>query len=126
MDPDPSSFKIFFVAIDFSFAAGYILLFFLLLFSALISGAEVAFFSLSKTDIEEGLEQKLKPIEIISKLLERPKKLLATILVANNFINIAIVILFAYLSSGMFLGITNPIFKFVLEVIIVTFLILLF
>jgi gliding motility-associated protein GldE len=126
LDPDPSSLKTFLIAIDFSFAAGYILLFLLLLFSALISGAEVALFSLSKTDIEEGLEQKLKPIEIISKLLERPKKLLATILVANNFINIAIVILFAYLSSDMFLGITNPILQFALEVIIITFLILLF
>jgi gliding motility-associated protein GldE len=126
LDPDPSSLKTFLIAIDFSFAAGYILLFLLLLFSALISGAEVALFSLSKTDIEEGLEQKLKPIEIISKLLERTKKLLATILVANNFINIAIVILFAYLSSDMFLGITNPILQFALEVIIITFLILLF
>lgn len=126
MDPDPSSFKILLMAIDFSFAGGYILLFFLLLCSALISGAEVALFSLSKTDVEEGLEQKSKPIEIISKLLERPKKLLATILVANNFINIAIVILFAYLSSDLFKGITNPILQFALEVIIVTFLILLF
>ncbi len=126
MDPDPSSFKTLLLAIDFSFAAGYILLFLLLLFSALISGAEVALFSLSKTDVENGLEQKSKPIEIISKLLERPKKLLATILVANNFINIAIVILFAYLSSDLFKGITNPILQFALEVIIVTFLILLF
>tara|TARA_R110000868_G_scaffold87680_3_gene244987 strand:- start:94 stop:1398 length:1305 start_codon:yes stop_codon:yes gene_type:complete len=126
LDPDPSSFKTLLLAIDFSFAAGYILLFLLLLFSALISGAEVALFSLSKTDVENGLEQKSKPIEIISKLLERPKKLLATILVANNFINIAIVILFAYLSSDLFKGITNPILQFALEVIIVTFLILLF
>ena len=126
MDPDPSSFKTLLMAIDFSLAAGYILLFLLLLFSALISGAEVALFSLSKTDVEEGLEQKSKAIQIISKLLERPKKLLATILVANNFINIAIVILFAYLSSNLFIGITNPILKFTLEVIIVTFLILLF
>lgn len=126
MDPDPSSFKALFIAIDFSFAAGYILLFFLLVCSALISGAEVALFSLSKTVLEEGLEQKSKPIQIISKLLERPKKLLATILVANNFINIAIVILFAYLSSDMFKGIANPILQFALEVIIVTFLILLF
>ena len=126
MDPDPSSFKTLLIAIDFSFAAGYVLLFLLLLCSALISGAEVALFSLSKTDVEEGLEQKSRPIQIISKLLERPKKLLATILVANNFINIAIVILFAYLSSDMFKGITNPILQFALEVIIVTFLILLF
>tara|TARA_R110002094_G_scaffold133589_1_gene126061 strand:+ start:1710 stop:1874 length:165 start_codon:yes stop_codon:yes gene_type:complete len=48
LDPDPSSFKTLLLAIDFSFAAGYILLFLLLLFSALISGAEVALFSLKK------------------------------------------------------------------------------
>ena len=126
MDPDPASFITFLLAIDFSFALGYILLFLLLMCSALISGAEVALFSLSKTDVEDGLEAKSKRIQIILKLLERPKKLLATILVANNFINIAIVILFAYLSSELFEGITNPILKFSLEVIIVTFLILLF
>ncbi|GAA4965924.1 gliding motility-associated protein GldE [Algibacter aquimarinus] len=126
MDPDPSSFKTFLLAIDFSFAFGYLLLFFLLICSALISGAEVALFSLSKTDIEEGLEDQPRPIQILSKLLERPKKLLATILVANNFINIAIVILFAYLGTDLFESITNPILQFAIEVIIVTFLILLF
>ncbi|MFI1744999.1 gliding motility-associated protein GldE [Thalassobellus sediminis] len=126
MDPDPASFKPLLLAIDFSFAFGYVLLFLLLACSALISGAEVALFSLSKTDIEAGLEAKSKRIQIISKLLERPKKLLATILVANNFINIAIVILFAYLGSVLFKSIENPILQFTLEVIIVTFLILLF
>ena len=100
--------------------------FLLLICSALISGAEVALFSLTRTDIEEGLEAKSKRIQIVSKLLERPKKLLATILVSNNFINIAIVILFAYIGGNMFESITSPILKFTLEVIIVTFLILLF
>jgi len=126
LDPDPASFKTFLLAIDFSMAFGYVLLFFLLTCSALISGVEVALFSLSKADIEAGLEAKSKRIQIISKLLERPKKLLATILVANNFINIAIVILFAYLGSILFESIENPILQFTLEVIIVTFLILLF
>tara|TARA_R110000868_G_scaffold173572_5_gene409762 strand:+ start:3312 stop:4577 length:1266 start_codon:yes stop_codon:yes gene_type:complete len=113
------------MAIDFSFAFGYVLMFLLLVFSALISGAEVALFSLSKTDIE-GEFEKSKRLQIILKLLERPKKLLATILVANNFINIAIVILFAYLTTELFAVIANPILKFTLEVITVTFLILLF
>ena len=125
MDPDPASFITFLAALDFSYAFGYILLFLLLVFSALISGAEVALFSLSKTDVE-GEVEKSKRIQIILKLLERPKKLLATILVSNNFINIAIVILFAYLSGELFEAITNPILKFSLEVITVTFLILLF
>lgn len=107
-------------------ALGYILLFLLLVCSALISGAEVALFSISKTDIDNEIEGKSKRLGIILKLLERPKKLLATILVANNFINIAIVILFAYLSSNLFESIINPILKFGIEVITVTFLILLF
>ena len=126
MDPDPASFKSLIIAIDVSIVFGVLLIFLLLFCSALISGAEVALFSLSKTDIEKGLEAKSKRIQIIASLLERPKKLLATILVANNFINIGIVILFAYLSEDLFSGITSPIVKFVIEVVVVTFLILLF
>lgn len=126
MDPDPASFKSLMIAVDFSIVLGIVLLFLLLLCSALISGAEVALFSLSRTDIEKGLEAKSKRIKIIANLLERPKKLLATILVANNFINIAIVILFAYLGSDIFSGIASPVIKFVIEVVVVTFLILLF
>ncbi len=94
--------------------------------SALISGAEVALFSLNIGDIQEGLEQKSKRTEIISKLLKRPEKLLATILVANNFINIAIVILFAFLGDFMFGSLANPQIKFMVKVVVVTFLILLF
>ena len=114
------------ISIDFSIVSGFVLMFVLLACSALISGAEVAMFSLTRTDIDEGLENKSKRIQIISKLLERPKKLLATILVANNFINIAVVILFAYLGTFMFEGITSSILRFFVEVVIVTFLILLF
>lgn len=134
MDPDPLCFKTLAIAIDFSVAAGFALLFLLLICSALISGAEVSLFSLTRADIDEGLEQKSKRIEIIAKLLERPKKLLATILVANNFINIAIVILFAYLGEIIFAEVDRVFdlylfkmsLKFVLEVIVVTFLILMF
>jgi len=126
LDPDPASFKNLLMAIDVSVVFGFVLLFVMLLCSALISGAEVALFSLSKTDIEKGLEAKSKRIQIITNLLDRPKKLLATILVANNFINIGIVILFANLSSNLFSGITPPLLKFLVEVVIVTFLILLF
>jgi len=126
LDPVPLSFNALIFTIDISVVSGFVLLFLLLFFSALISGAEVAFFSLTRTDIEEGLEQKSKRIQIISKLLERPKKLLATILVANNFINVGIVILFAYLGGFLFEGITSEILRFIVEVVIITFLILLF
>ncbi len=105
---------------------GIALLFLLLLCSALISGAEVALFSLTRTDIENETESNATAINIISKLLERPKKLLATILVANNFINIGIVILFAYLGEFIFEGIQSEVLQFLLEVVVITFLILLF
>ncbi|KJD35296.1 hemolysin [Tamlana sedimentorum] len=126
MDPDPASLKLTFLAIDFSIVLGFALLFLLLLCSALISGAEVALFSLSKSDLEEQTTNKPKHIDIILNLLDRPKKLLATILVANNFINIAVVILFAFLGDFMFGSVTNLQLKFILEVVVVTFLILLF
>lgn len=126
MDPDPSSCIPLILAIDFSMAGGFVLLVLLLICSALISGAEVALFSLNRTDIDAAMQQNPKRIQIISNLLERPKKLLATILVANNFINIGIVILFAYLGDSLFNKIASPIIRFILEVVIVTFLILLF
>jgi len=81
---------------------------------------------LTKTNINEGIENKSSQIQIISNLLDRPKKLLATILVANNFINIAIVLLFAYIGETLFNNISNTLTRFLLEVVSATFLILLF
>ncbi|MCD2257963.1 gliding motility-associated protein GldE [Psychroserpens luteolus] len=126
MDPEPSSLIIAILTVNVSLVSGLILLFILLLCSALISGAEVAFFSLTKSDIDTGLEENPRKFTIISKLLERPKKLLATILVANNFINIGIVILFAYLGETLFKDIEITWVRFLLEVVVITFLILLF
>ena len=126
MDPEPPSLITIFSAIDFNIVAGFVLLFLLLVCSALISGAEVALFSLTRTDIEDEVSANSKAIQIISSLLERPKKLLATILVANNFINVGIVILFAYLGNFIFKNIHTEWLKFTLEVVVVTFLILLF
>jgi gliding motility-associated protein GldE len=98
----------------------------LLLCSALISGAEVAFFSLSATDFDAN-NSKARKLVIVQKLLNKPKKLLATILVANNFINIAIVLLFDSLAEVLFFGITEEYnIRFIVEVGVVTFLILLF
>ena len=92
----------------------------------MLSGAEVAFFSLSTKDLDEASKQDLSKSNLIISLLEKPKKLLATLLVANNFINIGVVILFSYIGSGLFSSISSPLLKFILEVIVVTFLILLF
>ena len=92
----------------------------------MLSGAEVAFFSLSTKDLEEASKQDLSKANLIISLLEKPKKLLATLLVANNFINIGVVILFSYIGSDLFSSVSSPLLKFILEVIVVTFLILLF
>ena len=126
MDPDPVSILALISSVDASVVSSFVLLIVLLACSALISGAEVAFFSLTRTDIENETFEGSKKIEIISELLERPKKLLATILVANNFINVGIVILFAFLGNIIFGSITTTWIKFALEVVVVTFLILLF
>ena len=96
----------------------------LLIFSGMISGSEVALFSLSKSQLKN--EYNSSYIEIIKKLLVNPNKLLATILVANNFINIAIVILFTQIGNVLFKGITSSFWQFTLEVVVATFLILLF
>ena len=104
----------------------WILLGTLLLASALISGAEVAFFSLTPSVIEQAKESEPKRTEKIERLLKQPKRLLATILVANNFINIAIVLLFANLSNSLLSGVENELTQLFIEVVVITFIILLF
>tara|TARA_R110002111_G_scaffold171884_4_gene237472 strand:+ start:1798 stop:3117 length:1320 start_codon:yes stop_codon:yes gene_type:complete len=126
LDPEPTVLISNLLITNTSFITSIVLLIVLLVCSALISGAEVALFSLTKSNIDEGIENKSATMTILATLLERPKKLLATILVANNFINIAVVLLFAYIGETLFSGITNDIFRFFLEVVSATFLILLF
>ena len=126
MDLEPTVLISNLLVTSTSFITSIVLLIVLLICSGLISGAEVALFSLTKSNIDEGVERKSVTMEIIATLLERPKKLLATILVANNFINIAVVLLFAYIGETIFSGITNTILRFLLEVVSATFLILLF
>ena len=96
----------------------------LIIFSAFISGSEVAFFSLSPKDIEE-IGKDRKQIEIL-QLLEDPNRLLATILIANNFINVAIVILSAFLTSVAITFPPNSSLEFVFQVVIITTLLVLF
>ena len=133
MDPDPEHLSLLFASFDIILALNGIILILLLISSALISGSEIAFFSLNQTDINE-LSNNGKEKNVVVTLLERPRKLLATILITNNFINILIVLLFASLAETLFgdfnislnlYFFTVPI-RFLLEVILVTFLILLF
>jgi len=109
--------------ITFSTILSIILMFMLLLISALVSGSETAFFSLSPKQVEE-IKEGDHP-KIIT-LLSNPNNLLATILISNNFVNIGIVILSTYITSSIFDFSNSPIIGFVIQVIVVTFLILLF
>jgi putative hemolysin len=122
LDPEPSGIL---AVLDSSLLFGLLGIFVLLACSALISGAEVALFSLSQKDIDEISEESGGKDQTISILLERPKKLLATILIVNNFINIAIVIVFSFIKNSLFGGIHSEAIKWIVEVGVVTFLILL-
>ena len=133
MDPDPEPLFLLFASFDIIAALNGIILILLLIGSALISGSEIAFFSLNQTDINE-LSNNGKEENPVVTLLEKPRKLLATILITNNFINILIVLLFASLAETLFSDfnltlnlyfISVPI-RFLLEIILITFLILLF
>ncbi len=122
-DPLPELINIF-TQLDFNFLQqevilSLIVIIILIMCSAFVSGSEVAYFSLSPNDIEN--KNKNHPQDkVVLKLLQQPNLLLATILIANNFINVAIIVLFAYFSD---LAITFPessSLKFVFDVIIVT------
>ncbi|MDB4015435.1 gliding motility-associated protein GldE [Flavobacteriaceae bacterium] len=126
MDPEPLSIYYLYFSIEPIIGLKIILLTFLLLGSALISGAEVAFFSLTPSLIDEQKEKYPKEIQKIENLLQKPKRLLATILVANNFINIAVVLLFASLGDILFGGISNELVRLSIEIGMITFVILLF
>ena len=78
------------------------LLLFLLVFSAIISGSEVAFFSLSQTEIKKYAKEKNKRLTNAVNLLKSPDKLLANILIVNNLINVAIITLSAYFTWSSF------------------------
>ena len=127
MDPEPTFLLILFTeGINYWLLLSTIILILLLVLSALISGAEVAFFSLSQIAINKASESKSNVQKVVVELLENPQKLLATILISNNFINILIVLIFAYIGDTVFSQITSDILKFGIEVVLVTFLILLF
>lgn len=124
MDPDSVRIPLLVIGMTNShLTINIILLLLLLLASALTSGSEIALFSLTKKDIEEIGNQRKKLL--IATLLQRPKKLLATILIANNFINIAIVVISVQITNLIFAHL-EPWLKFILEIGLVSFMILFF
>ena len=110
---------------SFSILIALLVMAVLLFFSAMISGSEIGFFSLTPQQLNRLNEESKGLASPVTKLLERPKRLLATILIANNFVNVAIVILSSYIASQWFNLASFPVLAFVIQVIVVTALILL-
>ncbi|WP_417799215.1 gliding motility-associated protein GldE [Tenacibaculum sp.] len=133
MDPEPDPLLLVLSSFDWLTAMNCLLLLLLLICSALVSGTEVAFFSISQTELDE-LSANSKEENTVVKLLKDPKKLLGTILITNNFINILIVLLFANIGKVLFAGLDyelnfyffNVSVLFLIEIVLITFLILLF
>ena len=105
---------------------GMVVVAILLFFSAMISGSEVAYFSLGPIHINELKEHPNRKETMVLNLLDKPERLLANILITNNFINVGIVIIASFV-TGTILNFTHsPLLGFVIKVIIITFLLLLF
>lgn len=103
-----------------------ILLILLIFVSALVSGAEVACFSLTPADIDDLRRRKGKKATALLRLLSKPDRLLSTIVVANNTLNIAIIVLAAFISSAVLDLSHSPILSFVIQVAAIAFILLLF
>lgn len=112
--------------LSFSAYVSLILGILLLFCSAFVSASEVAFFSLEPLDVDELRQKESANASKVLKLLEYPQKLLATILISNNFVNVAIIILITYFSTSLFDFSMAPIWGFVIQTIVITFLLLLF
>ncbi len=96
-----------------------------LLLSGFVSGSEIAYFSLTPQELEELEDEDPSQAESIEAILKNPQKLLATILIANNLVNVTIVVLCNFALGPIFEGMSE-VLSFVLQTVLLTFLILLF
>lgn len=107
-------------------AIGLIIMFLLLLVSALVSGSEVAFFSLNPSQLDDYRNRNDDKSNSVVTLMENPKRLLATILITNNVVNIAVIILSSFVMSIVFNFEEYKWVGFLIQILLVTFLLLLF
>ena len=110
---------------SYHFLTPFLSCIFLLIGSGLISGSEIAFFGLSPSNKNQLKASLLNKHKVIIKLTESPKMLLATILIANNVINIAIIIISSLLFNH-YMNFSSSILNFMVQIVLTTFLILLF
>lgn len=120
------NFDVQFFAPDFSTILGILFIIIMLGASALISGSEVAFFSLTKSQTKQLEDKSNRTDKAVLHLLEQPDRLLSTILIANNFVNIGIIIVSNYVITSLFDFSNSELFGFLFQVVAVTFLLLLF
>ncbi|NDP21351.1 MAG: gliding motility-associated protein GldE [Paludibacter sp.] len=112
--------------ISISAITSLIITFLLLCISALISASEVAFFSLDPQMLNELEDSEVKANKNILRLLKTPQRLLASILIGNNFVNVAIILLLTYATSTILNFESVPVIGFIFKTIIITFILLLF
>jgi len=97
-----------------------------MLCSAFASASELAYFSLRPKDIE-ALENRNTPTDqLVLKLRESPDRLLSSILITNNLVNVGIIILISKLMLNLFDFSSRPILAFLVETVLITFILLLF
>lgn len=118
--------SITFQPITISATIALVLSLLLLCISAIISASEVAFFSLDTNELNKMEESSEKSDRKILRLLENPQRLLATILIGKNFVNVAIIILLTFFTNTIINFENTPVFGFILQAIIITFMLLLF
>ena len=96
----------------------------LLFVSGFISASEIAFFSLGPIDLNRIQEEETTTDSKIQQLLANTQKLLATILISNNFLNVAVAILMTFFMNSLFAN-QSPVFSFVIHTVLLTFLLFL-
>lgn len=126
IEPSPYS-EFLFAGINLSATIiNFVILSILLMLSAFASSSESAYFSLGPKEKESLKNDDSKGAKTALKLLEKPKELLATLLILNNFVNVGIVILSSFILDDFFpLNDANKTFRFLIEVVAITFMLLL-
>ncbi len=128
---DPDNYPLFLLNNIFSWTInplvfyGILAMIILLVCSALISASENAFFSLTNKELDQINKNPSLSGKMILHLLEKPKRLLATVLIANNLVNVGIVVISSVISHDVLKYFNSPFLEFLVQVILVTFLILL-
>lgn len=112
--------------ITFGIIVGILILLLLLVCSAIMSGTESAYFSLSPSDIDAVERNTHKSDKYVMKNIEDSERLLATVLIGSNLVNVAIVILSSFITNSLIDFSKAPLAGFVFQVVIITFMLLLF